>query len=145
MITMMFFPLWEKSNPSTFESVMIDSFYLEYEKSEAGEISIFKTKFTFYISILALVIALVAMYSIFQYKNRLLQIKLGALISFLLLAIMITMIYFVMQGEKMILPNQRGEYLWAFYLPMAALLFNFLANRFIRRDEKLVRSADRIR
>jgi len=30
-------------------------------------------------------------------------------------------------------------------MPVAALLFNVLANKFIRKDEKLVRSVDRIR
>jgi hypothetical protein len=31
------------------------------------------------------------------------------------------------------------------YLPIAAMICNILANRFIRRDENLVRSADRMR
>ncbi|MDH3711846.1 MAG: DUF4293 domain-containing protein [Cyclobacteriaceae bacterium] len=31
------------------------------------------------------------------------------------------------------------------YLPAVALILNLLANRFIRRDESLVRSVDRLR
>ena len=31
------------------------------------------------------------------------------------------------------------------YLPGAAVIFNLIANRFIRKDEKLVRDSDRIR
>lgn len=141
MVLMLFFPLWQKVDPSSSENVVMDSFYLTYEKSEG----IVTTENTFYIAIVAVLIALVALISIFQFKNRLRQIKLGALISFLILGIMILSVYFVMQGEKLILPEQRGQYLWAFYLPLVALVFNFLSNRFIRKDEMLVRSADRIR
>jgi hypothetical protein len=38
-----------------------------------------------------------------------------------------------------------GKYDWGLYLPAAAIICNLIANRFIRRDEKLVRDSDRIR
>jgi hypothetical protein len=42
-------------------------------------------------------------------------------------------------------PSDQGDYLLGFYALIAALIFNALANRFIRRDEKLVRGSDRLR
>jgi len=39
----------------------------------------------------------------------------------------------------------QGTFLPGFYAIIAALVCNALANRFIRRDEKLVRGSDRIR
>jgi hypothetical protein len=47
--------------------------------------------------------------------------------------------------ESLLQPELQGNYLMGFYLPVVALLFNLLSNRFIRKDEMLVKSADRIR
>ena len=33
----------------------------------------------------------------------------------------------------------------SFFLPIAGIILNMLANRFIRKDEELVRSVDRLR
>jgi len=48
-------------------------------------------------------------------------------------------------GNEMLRPEMEGTYKLGFFLPAFALIFNVLSNRFIRRDEKLVRSVDRIR
>ena len=92
---------------------------------------------TFWIGIDLVLVLAVASFSIFQFKNRLLQIKLGALISFLIAA-----------GVGLIL-FLKGEYPAKFdtgiWLLMASLVFNFFANWFIRRDEKMVRDSDRLR
>jgi hypothetical protein len=53
--------------------------------------------------------------------------------------------YFSNRGEALLNPKLEGAFQPAFYLPTLALMLNLLANRFIRRDEQLVRSADRLR
>ena len=146
MIALLFMPLWQKSDPATSEMLTMDAFNLYFVKmQEDGTRALIDTKPTYYISIGAVLVALVALFSIFKYTNRLLQIKLGALISFLILLLMMLIYYLFTRANSIILPNQQGEFLYGFYMPAIALIFNFLANRFIRRDEKLVRSADRIR
>lgn len=94
-------------------------------------------KQTFWIAILLVATLIVAVISIFQYKNRLLQIKLGALISFLCAA-SVALVFF-MRGDY---PAQLDKGVFAI---MLALILNFFANWFIRRDEKLVRDSDRLR
>ena len=42
-------------------------------------------------------------------------------------------------------PSDQGNFLTGFYAIIAALVLNALANRFIRRDEKLVRGSERLR
>ena len=59
-----------------------------------------------------------------------------------LLGTMVYYSYYV--GEEMI-AGAPGEREAAFYLPFLALVLNAFANRFIRRDEQLVRSVDRLR
>ncbi len=41
--------------------------------------------------------------------------------------------------------DQRLHYRYGSYLPLVSLLFTFLAVRFVKRDEALIRSADRLR
>ena len=92
---------------------------------------------TFWIGLVLVLNITVAGFSISQFKNRLLQIKLGALISFLS-AIGVGLILFL-KGDY---PAKFDIGIWAI---MLALVFNFLANWFIRRDDKLVRDSNRLR
>ncbi|MDH5609285.1 MAG: DUF4293 domain-containing protein [Cyclobacteriaceae bacterium] len=147
MIAMLFFPLWEKIDFTTSEVATMNAFSLKFETFDdaTGQRNVIMEKNVLYISIGALLAALVALFSIFQYTNRLRQIQLGALNSFLIAATMGLALWFVFKGEALLAVAQQGNYLFGFYLPMGALVFNMLANRFIRRDEQLVRSADRLR
>lgn len=92
---------------------------------------------TFWIAIDLVLVAAISIFSIFQFNNRLLQIKLGALISFMIAA-----------GVGLIL-FLKGDYPAKFdvgiWIVMASLIFNFFANWFIRRDEKLIQDSNRLR
>jgi hypothetical protein len=77
-----------------------------------------------------------------KYKNRVTQMKLGALNSLLLVGVVGSSVYFATQ---LINEFQGGKYGLAMYLPVVAVVCNLLANYFIRRDEKLVRDSDRLR
>ena len=86
--------------------------------------------------------AVVALYTIFKYKKRNLQQLLNWLnivINFTLLGIFV---YRMLNspGESFI--SEKGVGVFA---PVLSIVFLFLANKAIRRDEKLVKSADRLR
>lgn len=104
-----------------------------------------ETKNTIYIAVLAIAVAAVSFYSIFQFRNRLLQIKLGAFSSMVMCLIIVCAYINIMQGNKMLSNHAEGEFQVGFYMPIIGILLNLLANRFIRKDEQLVKSADRIR
>lgn len=141
MITVCFLPLWDKSGNGGEEYVSLTALELIY--MDQGEISMRKD--TFYIALLAGLSALAALYSIFQYRNRLRQMQLGALNSLLMGGALGLTYYYTVKANALFEPMEQGNFLVGFYIIAAALFFNLLANRFIRRDEKLVRSADRIR
>ncbi|UXP32593.1 DUF4293 domain-containing protein [Reichenbachiella agarivorans] len=147
LITLTFFPLWNKVDPAKSEMVKLTVMELTHTKVDIDthEEQLIAQTPTFYIALVALIAAGIALYSISQYKNRLLQMKLGALNSLVMAGALGLSVYFIFQGEKMIAPEQQGNYLFGFYLFVSAMLFNTLANRFIRKDEQLVKSADRIR
>ena len=87
----------------------------------------------------------VAVREIFQFKSRAKQLMLGSINLLLIVATLGAMFYFSNKGEQLLNLKLEGQYQAGFYLPTLALLLNLLANRFIRRDDQLVRSMDRLR
>lgn len=99
-----------------------------------------------YLGLLLALVALSSLYAIFQYRNRLTQTGLCAVNALMLTAIMSIILYRTLYAGKAYgNVADQGEFLPGFYAIVAALVFNALANRFIRRDERLVRGSDRIR
>ncbi len=145
MALIFIFPIWEKSNPEDSIKYTLDAFYWT-EFAKKGDVWEFvSSKQVFYLAGLSMVSCFVALFSIFQYKKRLLQMKLGALNAFVVMAYVAAATYFIYQGENQIGFESKGIFKVGYFLPLGALLFNSLANRFIKKDEKLVRSVDRIR
>jgi hypothetical protein len=95
-------------------------------------------------AILAIAAATIALTEITKYKNRLTQVKMGALNSLFLVGVLMCSFYFSSQLMKG-LEGTKGQYGLGMWLPFGAVICNLLANRFIRRDEKLVRDSERLR
>lgn len=93
-------------------------------------------------AILAISSITIAIIEIGKYKDRVLQMKLGALNSLFLAGTIVSAFVFSNNLAKEFQGGQLGLGLW---LPGIAVLCNLLANRFIRRDEKLVRDSNRLR
>lgn len=151
MVLVLFFPVWEKSDEdfedTKREYAIMNSFELRYEQhdTDSKEIELLGTQSTILISIGAVVSALVMLWSITQYKNRMTQVKLNALFSLLSAGTFVGIYVYISKANALFDPTVFGQFLIGFYLPIVAMFNNFLANRFIRKDEKLVRSMDRLR
>lgn len=116
---------------------------LQFTHTQGGA-AITDSRSVWYIAALAALAAGIALFSLFSYKNRVLQMGLGALNSLIMAGVLGLIVYFSQEAETAI-SNSQGSFQLGTYLPMAAMICNIIANRFIRRDEKLVRSADRMR
>jgi ABC-type Fe3+ transport system permease subunit len=138
MLVTVFLDSWQEQQGN--QVTTLNAFELEHFKQQA-EVS---SKPVFYIAGLAIISALIAFYSITRFKNRLLQIKLGALNSLLMAGVLGLIMLFSNQGEELI-QGQQGQYLVGTYLPMGAMVCNLIANRFIRKDINLLKSSERIR
>jgi hypothetical protein len=138
MILMVFFPVWEAAE-NNVEKML---FPLHYTiKSEDARNTIYFPYSA--CAILAMAAATIAFIEIGKFENRLLQLKLGALNSLLMTGAIGTAVYF---ATRLIKANQlAGNYGLGMWLPALAMISNLIANRFIRKDEKLVRDSDRIR
>lgn len=139
-------PLWEKVSLALEQSVLLDMYGLHHLRlDETGDTAVVAEKSLWYLPVLAVVAILVTIINIFQYKNRMLQIKLNALNSLLIGAFFVAAAWASRQGNDMLPEPEGGSFEWGFYVGAAALLLNWMASRFIRKDELLVRSADRFR
>ena len=83
---------------------------------------------------------------VLQFKRRIIQLKMASLLmafNAILLGVML-LFDFVQPSVSSAIPAAK-TYLAGSYLPIVSILFAFLAIKFIRKDEELVRSADRLR
>jgi glucan phosphoethanolaminetransferase (alkaline phosphatase superfamily) len=93
-------------------------------------------------AILMVAAATIGIMEIRRFDNRIIQIKLGTLNSLILAGVMICIVIFYNSVTKEYGYNRFGLVMWITFFGVAC---NWLALRFIRRDEKLVRDSDRIR
>ena len=136
--------IWEETLPDQNRRIELDAYALETASLSDGE-SRTVVQNTWFIAAFATLSAIVAFYEIFRYKNRLTQLKLGFLNVLLMMVVLGSTVYFIFEGETLSANATQGDFEIGIYLPGLALIFNLLANRFIRRDEQLVRSVDRLR
>ncbi|HCW08710.1 MAG TPA: hypothetical protein DGG95_15230 [Cytophagales bacterium] len=138
LVAMIFFPVWEVKG----EEVRL-TLYPLYYRSQMGT-SLQEIYFPYcFIAILGLAAATISFIEIQKFENRLLQLKLGALNSLFMAGCGFTAVYLSLQLQKTV--QAPGNFGLALYLPFAAMLLNAIANRFIRKDENLVKDSDRLR
>jgi DMSO reductase anchor subunit len=141
MIGFIVMPVWHKTAVAGGQSVSFDAMQLVHKQGVSTAITP-----VWYVTGLAVLVALGALFAVFQYRNRMRQALICAINSIMLTAVVGITMYFVFgKAQKLFDANQQGEMGIGFYALLAGLVFNFLANRAIRRDEKLVRSQDRMR
>ena len=90
-----------------------------------------------------LVIALTVV-TILTFKNRIRQVRLVRF-NMLLSILLIVGIFFLYPNLVMNTAEAESEWEAGAYIPIVNLLLPFMANRSILKDEKLVRSVDRLR
>ncbi len=139
-------PLWEKKGSLPTESARLTA--LQYEKiatlPSGGTSTVVDP--LWYLAVLMVAVAVLALYAMFQYRNRLRQTMMCAINAMLLTAVMgISLYQTLYKGKAFGNPDDQGTFLPGFYALIVALVGNALANRFIRRDERKVRESDRFR
>ena len=145
LISTFFFPVWQKIsfNDQTNEvDVIVTGHVSSVIYDKAGEAIIYDN---FWIGGFIIIACIVAAMSIFSFKNRLTQIKLGTLNSLFTSLLVIYYLYDIFYNIDYVDIKDKISFLISFYLIFLAIFFNFLANRFIRKDELLVRESERIR
>jgi len=139
MIVAMFFPIWRYVSG---DGVRYELFPLHYSivNGEEKTTAYFPYSFT---AVLMIAAATIAIQTIRRYDNRLTQMTLCAINTFILMGVMATAVYFAFKF------NDQFDYvgisrisLWIIFGGVAC---NWFAMRLIRRDEKIVRDSERLR
>lgn len=135
-------PVWEKVGTAGEQSIKLNALTLTHQiNSVQSQID----PMYHYLG-LAVLVAAVALFTIFQFRNRLLQSALCAVNSILMIVLLGLVVYQTLyKAGKLFEPEVQGEYGYGFYALVVAMIANVLANRFIRKDEKTVRESNRFR
>ncbi len=143
LVLYLVFPVWIGTNAdSTITHRLYALFY--YQDAENGSQEIVNFLPYAVSGGLAILSVLIAFIEIFSFKNRMTQIKLGAFNALLISASLVSMVWFTTQLQEL-WPDSVGHYAVGVFFPVFALISNMIANRFIRKDERLIKSMDRIR
>ncbi len=142
MISLFFVPIFIKHDLVTNERVVMTALNTQVTKDD----KVINTQATFVIAIIAGLAIVASTFSIFQYNNRKNQMLVGLLNTLLVLGMLGAMIYYSSEANKLVVAKVVGKFGFGFFVPAIGLILNMIANRFIRRDERLVKDAfDRIR
>ena len=139
MIAMLFAPIWSKTGIEG-EVAKLSAMNLTYQKQTQ-----FNSMPTFYIGILCVISMMLAYTSLFSFKKRMLQIKLNMANSLVIVSAMLCCAYLIASKGEAMINGGKGSMGFGIYMPAIALICNMIANRFIWKDEKLVRSSNRLR
>jgi glucan phosphoethanolaminetransferase (alkaline phosphatase superfamily) len=135
-------PVWEKVATDGIQQASMTAMYLTHKINATQS----EVQPVFYLAGMAALVAGIAAFAIFKFRNRLLQSALCAVNSILMTVILATVVYQTFyKAAKLFDPQITGDYLTGFYALIVAMLANVLANRFIRRDEKMVKESNRMR
>lgn len=135
-------PVWQKSSQDGTQQAFMDSLKLTHKLNDVQS----EVTSVFYLALVAVAVAGVALFTIFKFRNRLLQSALCAVNSILMTVLLAVTIYKThYTAARYFDAGLPGDYLPGFYALVVAMLANVLANRFIRRDEKMVRESNRMR
>jgi glucan phosphoethanolaminetransferase (alkaline phosphatase superfamily) len=137
MVFGLFMPIWEL----TTELKQMQLYPLHFSIKEGGvtTTSYFPYSITATLMVAA---ATLGIMSIRRFDNRMLQMKLGMLNSLLLAGVMICVVVF---NNNVATQYGNSKYGYILFVVFGAVTFNWLAMRFIRRDEKMVRDSERLR
>lgn len=86
--------------------------------------------------------ALISLLNIFNFRNRKLQIRIASLNILLILGLSF---WFSQLAKHLPGGIEKSDIGFGLFLPLLAVIFTLLAIRGIKHDEKLIRSADRLR
>jgi len=143
MLLVLAFPIWHQVNPDQTQIMTLDAWSLVTKDVASDDVIEKENKM--FIGILAIGAAALAVFSLLQYKHRPKQMFINMINSLVMLVIVGLMVWVTHSANEQFNPNVNGAFVLGFWATFGGLVMNLLANRFIRKDEMLVRSVDRIR
>lgn len=124
------------------QSVLVNAFQIVETK---GGLAASKTPI-YYVAAMGVISICTSIFAIFQYRNRVRQMLFVAFNSLIIgIAIAVTIYHIKYDAMLLGVASNEGTFTIGTYAGFIGLASNWIANRFIRKDEKLVQSAERMR
>lgn len=123
-------------------AVVVNVYQVKTLATQQGSISV-NAVLTGFLSLLAFGCAAISVFTIFKFRDRLFQIKLAriaVIINIIFIVIVFALTDFIRKKTGV-----APDYGTSIFFPVVALLFQLLAMKFIKKDEDLVKSSDRLR
>lgn len=140
----LFVPIWSSNGAAkNFDFITVTASSIDYGFAKTPK----QTTIPVYYSggLITLAIGL-ALFIVFQYKKRALQIMLCSILTLLLLGILGSYFITIPKAKNlMISPPPDGDYGIGYFLPIISILLVVAARYFIKKDDDLVKSVDRLR
>jgi len=126
---------------TTLFSVLFLSMKMFVFRNEAGIVG--SEEIIIPLAVLLILIAAISIITIFLFKNRKIQIKLSMVLLILSIVLLLAVAaYAFILSDKY---NAQLQFRVNLIFPVLVLIFSILAHRGIKKDEKLVKSYDRLR
>jgi hypothetical protein len=132
-----FFPI------ATFTTIATDSIAETVTRFSLLGITNANSNSTIPLIVAVVILAITVLTTIFLYKKRIMQIKITAIILLAHIGFIAALFYAADSVAKKV--GVGAVYDIGAYIALIPLVFLVLANRAIRKDEKMVRSTDRLR
>jgi len=133
-----------KDAPDFSEQMMVQGAMIEYGQKLTGFA-------TWPLVVLAVLVGAVALASVFLFRNRVVQMRMVA-VAFLLNVVYVFLVFFWAVDaygkaveQAMMATDMSVTWYVGAYAPIVSIVFFVLAHRGIKKDEALVRAADRLR
>lgn len=119
----------------------LDAFGISYSQDQQTILAENTIALTAALAVASLLILII----IFMFKNRSLQIKLGRMTTVLLLVFVVLIFYYTDYMVGLNEVETKSVYVTGTYFPFIIIMLLLLAVRAIKKDDALVKSADRLR
>lgn len=134
--------LWVQEVADSGEIWKLNALFMN-QIASSGEV--LQSSSNWYFAALASFVGLLAIISIFQYRNLGRQMMLNMVNSLLMVGLVAIVFLTTSSINKEMAAADNGDYQIGFWAILGAMVCNMLANRFIRKDVALLKSVDRIR
>lgn len=123
--------------------------YSYVDPSAGGEVTkgVKLMEYSYLLALLAMILVALPLVAIFMFKNRKRQVNMALLAIVLNIGFVIFHVTYIKDSylSSLKIPPQSTSFGIASFIPVAAIVFLAMAISGIRKDEKLVRAADRLR
>jgi hypothetical protein len=141
-IVLFFVTLLSANNASTHLDLTL---YTNQYTNAAGNQTPVHDGFNIWMTSLNVIVIIFALVDIFLYRKRQLQLRVSRFTGLLIIVLIGTMFFAAEEAKKHLGADVNFSYQAGIFLPIISLILIILAGRGIISDERLVRSADRLR